>query len=241
MDCTNAHIIPFVVHFSSALIALLIAVITFKMFPKSNAEAEGPVKQKGLGELKVKVGGAFAGFIITFLILVILTPDINRTLISNSCNSSLERWTFSIPVYVIDEETGKAYEDLSELKKQIKIEVKESFWSIAEGNRLYLNYPVNRDNITDRLKSISLEIQENISEDGSKRIIHEIGRLDISQKKHMLVFHEDTKLIEVGFPMVIKRMTFENNAYVSEASSDNVSSMFQNLPEPSVLSAEEQQ
>lgn len=53
----------FLLYVLYVLLPILPAVIIYRMFPKSRATASGP-----LGEMKIKVGGAFGAYVITVLL-----------------------------------------------------------------------------------------------------------------------------------------------------------------------------
>ncbi len=233
MDCNQAAQLSYLVHFGTALLSLAVALILFKIFPKTDAAVEGPLATT-FGELRFKAGGAIAGFLIVFIIMVLLTPNINKTLIAYACESPLERWTFSVPIYIVDE-NGKLYSDIDKLEDQIKIELTESVWEVPTGNRLEFHYPVDPQNITKNLRYLTVAIPTNISTDGNSTIVHELGKIDISNKKHMFVVDKEHKRIDIGSPIIIKRTTITNRLYKPENSTPVVNQAFEDKPPPSLI------
>jgi len=236
MDCAGAAHLTYVVHFGTAVLALAAALILFKLFPKSEASVEGPLGTI-FGELRLKAGGAIAGFLIVFIIMVLLTPNINKTLMSKFCEN-LERWTFTVPVYVLDE-NGKIYRDISQLEEQIKIELKESIWKIPKGNKLEFSYPVDPNNLTDRLKHLSIHIAASESGDGESIYVHDPGTMDIIEKTGMFIVDEVQKRVAIVSPIIIKRWTQPKALYSEKGDREPQHDKFADKPEPKKISADE--
>jgi hypothetical protein len=214
---------------------LAVALLLFKIFPKSDATVEGPLGTT-FGELRFKAGGAIAGFVIVFIIMVLLTPNINKTLIANACESPLERWTFSVPIYIVDE-NGLLYTDIAKLEDQIKIELTESIWKMPIGNRLEFYYPIDPLNITKNLRNLTVEIPSYTTADGKNVIVHELGKIDISNKKHMFVIDKESKRIDIGSSIIIKRQTIANSAYEADSNIVPEIDQFVDKPPPPIISA----
>jgi len=236
MGCDVAAVIPYFVHFGTAVLALLFSVLIFKIFPKSETSISGPLGTT-FGELKFKAGGAIGGFLVVYIIMVVLTPNINSALVSEACGNKMEKWTFSVPVYILDGNTGQLDTDISKLKKQIKVELTESIWSISQSNQVKFHYYVNPDKITASLKGLSMDIANEISADKKNKYIYEGGNIDFFDKESMFIIDKENKRVLVGSPIIFKKIATANREFSPQEQDNTVEDAFNEAPELPMIPA----
>jgi len=117
--------------------AMLVALVLFKVFSESTTVVAGPL-DTAFGELKLKASGAIGGFLVVFIIMVLITPNINKSVINQACGNAIERWTFSVPGYIFDaNQNGSFATSYSDLRTR--------FGDLPRKNPFQNNYTITGD------------------------------------------------------------------------------------------------